>query len=271
MNFENYKQLHFTNKNCDINYWYRQGTGNEVVFLLHGAGCDHVMFEKQLSVFDENYNVIAWDARGHGLSVLKEPQKFDFCDMIDDILKLFEIHKIKNAAFIGQSMGGNLAQEIAYRYPEKVSKMILIDSTKNTQELTIFEKIMLKMSKFIFKCYPYKTLINQSAAACGNTIYAQNYVKNCFKKLSKQTIIDITMSVMQCLHQDNDYRFPVPVLLLCGSGDKSGNIRKAVNLWQKTDENCELYMIQIAGHCANMDNPDETNKQIVEFLIKNKN
>ena len=268
MSFENFKQMTFTNLDCEVHYWYEKGTSDDYIILLHGAGADHVTFEKQIELFDNAYNIIAWDARGQGLSKMNERKKFNFADMYDDCLKLFEIHNIKTAILIGQSMGGNLAQAIAYHRPELVSKVILIDCTKNTQKLSVFEKIILKMSRFIFYCYPWKTLVKQSANACGVTRYTRNYVQKCFENLDKKRIIEIMMSLLTCLQEDTKHKFKQPVLLLYGDKDTAGNIRKAMKLWAKEDDNCKLCIIENAGHVSNMDNPDEVNKNIVSFLEK---
>jgi hypothetical protein len=35
------------------------------------------------------------------------------------------------------------------------------------------------------------------------------------------------MSLFSCLHEDNEYQFKQPTLLICGFDDKSGNIKKS--------------------------------------------
>ncbi|HWQ41881.1 MAG TPA: alpha/beta hydrolase [Desulfosporosinus sp.] len=256
----------FENKGCEIYYWHRPGNTPDYVIFLHGAGCDHRMFEPQLPIFDKRYNLLLWDARGHGLSQLAATMKFNFEDMIDDFLKFCEIHQISNAILIGQSMGGNLAQEILYRKPEMVSKLVLIDCTRNTGRLTAVEKLMLKLAKPIFHLYPWQTLIRQSADACGNMEAVKQYVRDCFARMNKSDFIEVMMSLAACLHEDQKYRFPKPVLLLCGADDRSGNIRKIAIPWAESDPNCVLQMINNAGHNSNQDNPDRVNQAICEFL-----
>ncbi len=107
------EHLVFHNFNCEIHYWYRKGTEDKWVLFFHGAGVDHEMFEEQYQIFDDTYNIIAWDNRGHGLSKFEQKAKFYFKDMISDCKKLYKIYNINKAILIGQSMGGNLAQEIA--------------------------------------------------------------------------------------------------------------------------------------------------------------
>lgn len=261
------EHLHFENLGCTIHYWYQKGTENKWVFFFHGAGLDHAMFEEQFKLFNSTYHIIAWDARGHGMSQLNPQQKFLFCDMVSDCLKLFQLYSIDHATLIGQSMGGNLAQELAYQSPALVDHMVLIDCAKNTGKLTITEKASLKAARFLFACYPWKTLIRQSANASANTTSVRRYIESCFNKLNKQTFVEVILNMAgNCLHEDTAYRFQQPVLLLCGVDDKLGNIKKVAAPWAQADPNCTLHLIEHASHNSNQDNPAQVNQLISGFL-----
>jgi len=267
MNFDNFQQLDILSPDSTVRYWYRAGFGKKYVIMLHGASVDHITFEKQIELFDDSYHIIVWDARGHGLSKLDKTQKIEFKDMFDDCLKLFEIHQIEKAILIGQSMGGNLAQEMAYYYPEKVEKLVLLDSTQNTQRLTWLEKLTLKYARPILSVYPWKLYVSLGPKLCGTTEYTLQYVKSCLLRMGKKRHVETMLSTLNALHEDKDYRFSVPVLLLCGEQSTAGNINKIVKKWAATDENITLKMIPNARHCLNMDNPTEVNKHIFEFIM----
>ena len=267
MPWANMTQSTYYNLGCNIHFWHRTGTGNQYALFFHGAGADHRMFESQIKIFDDSYHLVFWDARGHGMSKLDEGKAFSFQDMVNDCRKIYEILGIEKAVIIAQSMGGNLAQEMAYHHPEIIEKMVLIGCTKNTGKLTRAEKLTLKLSKAVFACYPWGMLINQSANACGSKAHVKQYVKDCFTQLEKAAFIDIITAVTGCLSEDTAFRFSMPVLLLCGTDDKSGNIKKSMRLWNDTDENCTLYMIENAGHNANQDEPEIVNRHISDFLL----
>jgi pimeloyl-ACP methyl ester carboxylesterase len=264
---EKLQQLSFQNLNCEVHYWYRKGTDNKWVLFFHGAGLDHAMFEAQFDLFYPSYHIIAWDARGHGLSGLEPGNKFHFADMISDCKKLYELYSIDRAILIGQSMGGNLAQDIAYYFPELVEKIVLIDCTRNTGKLTNTEKWLLKSSRFMFDCYPEKMLLSQCAKASAVTESVRQYIYQCFKRLGKRGFVDVMMNmIVSCLHEDTGFRFKQPVLLLCGAADQLGNIRKVAGPWAKEDSNISLYMIEQAGHNSNQDQPELANKLIYSFV-----
>ena len=247
---------------CNIKYWLSQGDERSLVFL-HGAGADHDMFAQQFPAFSEE-TVIAWDARGHGESKLY--REFRFTDMLDDLAALLNELKISRSTLIGQSMGGNLAQAFCKKYPARVEKMVLIDCTQNTQKLSAAEKFVLNFTKPLLKLYPFKLLVEQSAKQCGLTEQTRDYIRGVFYKSDKDKMVEITLAVLKCLEEDNDYLLPVPALLLCGRQDVSGNIRKSMPKWAGSDPNCTLIWVENAGHCSNLDAPEFVNAEIKRFL-----
>ncbi|HEX2926171.1 MAG TPA: alpha/beta hydrolase [Ruminiclostridium sp.] len=263
---KNMQHLIIHNRSCDIYYWLRQGTGNQWALFFHGAGVDHRMFDQQIEDFDPAFNLIAWDARGHGASKLEKGTVFHFLDMVSDCLKIYERHHIEKAVLIGQSMGGNLAQEIACSNPEKVEKLVLIDCSRNTGKLSQFEKAAVKLSRLMFCLYPWKSIIRQSADACGNKECVKSYVRECFKGIGKKMFMNVFIELTTCLHEDTQFRFKQPVLLFCGADDRLGNIRKIAEPWAADDSAIQLHIIKNAGHNSNQDQPETVNHYIEQFL-----
>lgn len=256
----------FESRNCSIFYRTRvKDITDQWVVFLHGAGVDHSMFDEQINAVPDRYNILMWDARLHGKSI-SETIIFSMKQLIDDLLGIMEVEKIDKAVFIGQSMGGNLSQEMAYYYPEKVKGMVLIDCTHNTSKLSQMENFMISITKPMFKLYPWNTLVKQSANACGIRPEVKEYVAKCFYGLGKERLIHILLEVMKCLHEDISYKIGVPFLLLCGEKDASGNIRKIARSWAASEPNCTFYMISNAGHNSNQDNPSEVNSYITQYL-----
>ena len=59
------------------------------------------------------------------------------------------------------------------------------------------------------------------------------------------------------------------MLIISGDRDIDLSIRMA-KAFHENEPNSEFYLIQNAGHCANMDNEQEFNKILMDFLIKQK-
>ncbi|MCM3782477.1 alpha/beta hydrolase [Neobacillus mesonae] len=252
---------------CNIHYWITSGKPSSWIIFLHGAGADHNMFEDQLNAvkLQDQYGVLLWDARGHGLSRPME-KGFSISLLVDDILSIMDREGICKATFIGQSMGGNIAQEVVFYHSDRVESLILIDCTCNTMKLTILERLTIRMTPFLLAIYPWSALVKQSAAASSTQLHVQTYLIDCFQNVGKKDFRKILLETTACFHYEKNDQITVPFLLICGEDDHTGNIRKIAPIWASGEPNCEFHWVKDAGHCANQDNPEAVNKLLVSFI-----
>ncbi|PZV06936.1 MAG: alpha/beta hydrolase [Leptolyngbya sp.] len=100
-----------------------QGQGFPIL-CLHG----HPGSAKTMGVFTERlsdrYQTLAPDLRGYGASQTQSP--FDLDDSLADLIELLDAQGIDRCLVLGWSLGGILAMELALRYPQRVSGLILI-------------------------------------------------------------------------------------------------------------------------------------------------
>lgn len=96
--------------------------------LLHGFLESSKMWDPLLSELSENRQVITIDLPGLGESgVIAETHSMEvMAEVVDAILKHL---KISSATFIGHSMGGYVTMAYAEMYPDKVEKIVLLNST----------------------------------------------------------------------------------------------------------------------------------------------
>jgi len=72
--------------------------------------------------------VLRYDHRGHGSSEVV-PGPFSIEDMADDAAELIRAHVQAEVHFVGLSMGGMVAQQLAVRHPELVSSIVVANSS----------------------------------------------------------------------------------------------------------------------------------------------
>ena len=58
------------------------------LFFLHGLTASHALFEQQIPHFEDNYNVVVWDAPAHGLS--RPYADFTYEKAANDALKILD-------------------------------------------------------------------------------------------------------------------------------------------------------------------------------------
>jgi pimeloyl-ACP methyl ester carboxylesterase len=103
----------------------RRGGAGEPVVYLHsatGEGEGLVLLDDLSDTFD----VVAPMFPGYGESEGIE-QIDDMEDAVFHLLDLFEQLGLTSPAIVGMSLGGWMAAEVATRYPERVSKLVLVN------------------------------------------------------------------------------------------------------------------------------------------------
>lgn len=96
--------------------------------FLHSLGLDRHTWTGQAEVFASQYRVLSYDLRGHGEShALPGPYTVDA--HVDDLLMLLDLRHVKKATVVGLSIGGAIAARAAARFPERLDRLVLADTT----------------------------------------------------------------------------------------------------------------------------------------------
>ncbi|MEU6004332.1 alpha/beta hydrolase [Streptomyces sp. NPDC047197] len=100
------------------------GDGPALV-LLHSGVCDRRMWDAQWpALIDAGYRLVRCDFRGFGGTPAPDRPHSD----AEDVLALLNGLGIAQAALVGSSYGGQVALEIAARWPDRVNALALICS-----------------------------------------------------------------------------------------------------------------------------------------------
>lgn len=89
------------------------------VVLVHSAGADHRMWERNLPALRDRFRVIRYDARGHGRSDVP-PAPYTVDDLGTDLLAVLDTLGVASAHMVGASLGGLVALWLAVQHPDRV-------------------------------------------------------------------------------------------------------------------------------------------------------
>jgi esterase len=99
------------------------------VVMLHGLRAYGQWFEEFAEVVASDFYLIAPDQRGRGSTDWATDGRYDTDAYVADLLQLAERWPLQRFAIIGHSMGGTNAINFAARYPERVSALVIVDSS----------------------------------------------------------------------------------------------------------------------------------------------
>ncbi|MCT8339172.1 alpha/beta hydrolase [Flavobacteriaceae bacterium TK19130] len=115
-----------TYRDCDIHYTV-SGKGPAIV-LLHGFLESSTIWNEFVTHLSETKTVITIDLPGHGKSdVFGHVHTME--EMANVVVHIMDECEISAATMLGHSMGGYVALAMAEAYPERISRLLLLNST----------------------------------------------------------------------------------------------------------------------------------------------
>ncbi|HET7713190.1 MAG TPA: alpha/beta hydrolase, partial [Patescibacteria group bacterium] len=107
------------------------GVGGRPMLFLHGFAGGKEDYAGHFVRFAEaGFHVVAPDLRGHGASEAPpEETDYSFEILATDVIELVEELRWETFVLVGHSMGGMIAQEVALKAAERLSALVLVDTS----------------------------------------------------------------------------------------------------------------------------------------------
>jgi pimeloyl-ACP methyl ester carboxylesterase len=102
------------------------GDGPPLV-LVHGIGDSSATWEPVLDELARRHTVIAPDLLGHGASA-KPRADYSVAAYANGVRDVLGVLDIDRATLVGHSLGGGVAMQFAYQYPERTERLVLVGS-----------------------------------------------------------------------------------------------------------------------------------------------
>jgi len=114
----------------DSRVFYRlQGNaGRPVLILSHSISTDHAMWDLQVADLLPYFQILRYDTRGHGASEVTAGE-YSIEMLGKDVLALADRLEIPKFAFCGLSMGGAIGQWVAAHARERVTHLVLANTS----------------------------------------------------------------------------------------------------------------------------------------------
>lgn len=246
--------------------YFVKGKGKPVV-MIHGFLENHKMWNDVTDELPEGFMFILPDLPGHGKSKV-ENEISTMQSMADGINEILEELKIKNATFIGHSMGGYVSLAFAEKFPEKINALMLFFSSpladsaeKKEQRLEAAEVVKKDKESFIRLSVPKLFNPNQLDQL-------RNEIDTARKWANEMTVDGIVAALKGMRERKNtmavleNTTMPVSVVL----GEFDGAV-KADDLIEKlpAKDNIQTTVLAV-GHMGHLEAPADSVRLISEFI-----
>ncbi|MBK8504788.1 MAG: alpha/beta hydrolase [Saprospiraceae bacterium] len=263
-----YQNLFTEVNNITISY-NDVGEGSIPVIFLHGFPFDKSMWKGQLDCLKSSNRVIACDLRGFGKSTdEKTVLSIDlFCE---DLVSFMDKLNIEKAIPCGLSMGGYIALRAIERFTERFEALILCDTQciadnadVKEKRYTAIEQINLDGAdsfneKFIKSVFHPDSFANKMELVENlRSIVSANSKGIIAAGLTALAERSETCSALDGIH--------LPTLIICGREDVVTPLSQSQFMHEHI-EGSWLKIIEIAGHVSNLEQPEEFNRYLQDFL-----
>jgi pimeloyl-ACP methyl ester carboxylesterase/putative sterol carrier protein len=254
------------------------GQGPPVV-LLHGMAATKLSYLPLLPALAERYTVIVPDLPGHGESA-KPRVRYTPPYFARVIRALFDEMGLRDAAVVGNSMGGRIALEVATRHSHRVNSLILLDPAAAGLPFPLYARLLGLLPTGVGAIpVPWRkrivvTAIRQMFAAperlprAGYLAAADEFIRIYRKGRARMALL----SAMRGLIADEPEAFwlrakriSVPTLILWGREDRLVPVGLGHRL-ANTIPDSRLEVLPGVGHVPQFEHPEETRRLVLEFL-----
>jgi pimeloyl-ACP methyl ester carboxylesterase len=185
----------------------------------------------------------------------------------NEVIDVLNYLKIQNSHFVGISLGTIIIREIAERYPERVTSMVLAGAV---MKLNIRGQFLMYLGLFLKSVIPYILLYKFFAFIImprKNHIESRSLFTCEARKLYRKEFIRWYSMVSQVnpllsLFRMKDLGIPTIYLM----GDQDYMFLPSISKLVKNHESSRLLIIPNCGHVVNVEQPEEFNKKTLSFL-----
>jgi pimeloyl-ACP methyl ester carboxylesterase len=241
------------------------------IVFIHGAGGSSAIWHKQIKYFNNYFNLLLIDLRGHGKSAEVDSKNrfkpYSFESIADDIFEVLDHVGISKAHFIGVSLGTLIVRQIAELQPERVQSMVLAGAISY---FNLKSRFWVGLGRLFKNILPFMWLYKLFAFVimpAKNHSESRNTFINEAKKLCKREFVkwySLTGQLTGLLKRLDSNENGVPTLYVMGEEDYMflEPIKQIVTRFK----NATLYIVEECGHVVNIEKPLIFNEVTLSFL-----
>ncbi|TVQ65963.1 MAG: alpha/beta hydrolase [Balneolaceae bacterium] len=252
---------------------YHLSPDKDWVVFIHGAGGSSSIWFRQIKPYTEEFNVLLVDLRGHGksreMSTMKAyyKEKYTFKTVSRDVLETLSENGIKQAHFVGVSLGTILIRTIADMEPDRVLSAVMCGAITR---MNIRSRILVWLGHTFKRLVPFMWLYKLFAWVImpkSNHEESRHLFVRDAKNLAKKEFLKwfrLTYEVNPLLRYFTEKEMGAPTLYVMGEEDHMflPPVKKMVADFQHS----WLEIVKGSGHVVNVDKPEEFNQISIAFL-----
>ncbi|MGI8719197.1 MAG: alpha/beta fold hydrolase [Nitrososphaeraceae archaeon] len=244
------------------------------VILIHPIGGNIDIWDHEIPfILKKGFTVIAYEIRGHNRSSIGINRNFTMYDLVMDLQILLDELQIKKCTFIGHSIGGAIASIYAKEYSEKTDAIIFINSaSKRIPDKDLEKHFTTREIASTKGMAALAEWTRETSKEAKNTFRDENkwnYFKKVFTKTSVEGFVAATKALYTMPEGEEDVTLflkDTNLKLFGIVGSKDAVFMQLMKEMKNDIPKLEIKVIEGCNHWLIVENPDELDKVLGEFL-----
>jgi len=236
------------------------------ITLAHSLATDKKMWELQLPALNDHFQVLSFDARGHGKSdVPNGPSSMS--DLLQDVLGLWDHFNIARSHFVGLSMGGMTGVGLALKYPDRLLSLAACDCRLDSPEFfknmwdQRIETVRKQGMQGVVDATIGTWFTQQRLLAGGELI---DRIRNMITSTNPSGYISCAQALKHLSYKVSLSDLRVPTLYLVGEHDGPHPVE--MESLAALSPGAQFSTIADAAHLSNLEQPQRFNAELMCFL-----
>lgn len=253
-------------------YYERLGAGDPIVLIMGVGATTDYWGGKFRAGLATRFTVVSYDHRGIGRSG-RSSADFTVADLADDAAGLVRELEVAPAHVVGFSLGGMVAQELAIRHPECVSRLVLAGTSAGGGERpTLSPDTLRRLNDAMVSADPAQAIQAGLEANISNERSASDEVRAAWVRLvsgTRMPLGTVQRQLEAAQRHDATRRLGAinaPVLVVHGSEDRMIDPANADTLGAALG-GARVVRVHGAGHMFFWEAPESSAELIAGWLL----
>jgi 3-oxoadipate enol-lactonase len=236
------------------------------IVLAHGIATDHHLWDGVAADLSRSYDVVSYDARGHGGSDAPEgPYTLEMLGL--DALGLLDAIGVERAHFVGLSMGGMVGLGLALDHPQRLKSLVVCDARASAppEYKTSWQERSAAVRDGGIEQIVEPSVSRWFAAPFKADPVRMEAARAMVRRTSTMGYRGCAAALQDLAYGDRLTRIVCPTLYLVGSDD-SGAPPAAMRAMAEATENARYVEIENAGHLSALEQPEAVSEAIQRFV-----
>lgn len=239
------------------------------VLFVHGLGGSLTSWSLNLPAFADTFRICALDLVGAGSSD-KPDRDYSVTALADFLLQFLDAlgPDWQRVHIVGHSLGGAIALDVANRYPQRVQRLVLIDSAGLGPEIDAMVLHLMRSQPERERIRTELASFFASADLVQGPLVEQNYQQRTMPG-AYAALVATADAAFKDGQQQIDLRnvlerFPEPLLLVWGIEDHVITVTHALQVNASPLHRVEV--LPDCGHCPHIEQSETFNRLVLSFL-----